>query len=53
MRDWSTYEAEKRAGVYDDEHDDGEWCGDCDGAPCACDDIYDRYREREFDHDEY
>lgn len=45
--DWSVYYAEVRAGVYDD--DTGEACADCGHYPCACDDIYDSYRDREFD----
>jgi|LSQX01.1.fsa_nt_gb hypothetical protein len=42
--------AERRAGVY---YVLGqEPCPDCDWTPCACDDLYERYRW-EFDHDEY
>lgn len=40
--------AERRAGVYDN---DDNPCDYCDYDPCACDDIYEHYRE--FDHDEY
>lgn len=60
MKDWSVYYAEQRAGVYDD--DTGEPCDDCghypcnceecrtcDLHPCQCDDIYDRWKDREFD----
>jgi len=42
--------AEKRAGVYDNDDDP---CDYCDYDPCACDDLYERYRDWEFDHDEY
>lgn len=42
--------AERRAGVYDDGLDP---CFYCDADPCQCDDLYERYRDWEFDHDEY
>ena len=45
--------AEKRAGVYDDDEDGLDPCFYCDADPCQCDTIYDHYRDREFDHDEY
>ena len=44
--------AEHRAGVYDDE-DGLDPCIYCDADPCQCDAIYDTYRDREFEHDEY
>ena len=48
----SRQSAEQRAGVYDDE-DGLDPCFYCDADPCQCDAIYDTYRDREFDHDEY
>lgn len=42
--------AESRAGVYDHDHDPCDYCA---YDPCACDDLYERYRDWEFDHDEY
>lgn len=36
---------------YLDHQDDDEegFCEDCQHWPCGCEDMYDRYRDREFD----
>ena len=47
MTDYSTYYAEKQAGVYDD--DGLNPCCYCGHDPCNCDDIHDRHRDMEFD----
>lgn len=49
--EYSRQAAERRAGVYDEDGLDP--CIYCDADPCQCDAIYDTYRDREFDHDEY
>ena len=43
--DYSTYYAEKRAGVYDDDIDK---CVYCEADPCVCDEIYDDWMDREY-----
>lgn len=45
--DYSTYDAERRAGVYDDDDDDR--CDYCDATPCMCDTIFDRHRDRDHE----
>lgn len=44
--DYSTYYAEKRAGVYDD--DDVDECVYCENDPCVCDSVYDDWKDREY-----
>jgi hypothetical protein len=47
MSDWSTYYAEKAAGVYDDDGPeyDVEVCAYCDTSPCVCDEPYELWRD--------
>ena len=47
MSDWSTYYAEKAAGVYDDDGPeyDVEVCTYCGTSPCVCDEPYELWRD--------